>query len=177
MKITKRGVISVLLAAAMILSAGIFTACGENEDKIVEIKYNIKITSSDGSVEESFDGVHLEGTANELTVLKATEFFCKTVMQMDFDYDATIGSIKKIGPNISGLFIHEYEIEEEEPAEGEEAAAGDGEEEEEDPEDLIQDYYFDWVCTVNGVEAQLGDVIKDGYSIVWEWKEVAKEID
>jgi len=175
MKLTKRGVISVLLAAAMILAAGMFTACGDDEDKIVEIKYNIKITSSDGSVEESFDGVHLEGTANELTVLKATEFFCKTVMQMDFDYDATIGSIKKIGPNISGLFIHEYEIEEE--AEAEEEVAGDDEEEETDPEDIVKDYYFDWVCTVNGVEAQLGDVIKEGYTIVWEWKEVAKEID
>jgi len=175
MKITKRGVISVLLAAAMILSAGVFAACGEDEDKIVEIKYNIKITSSDGSVEESFDGVHLEGTANELTVLKATEFFCKTVMQMDFDYDATIGSIKKIGPNISGLFISEYEIDEE-PGEEQEAADGGEDGEEEETEETVKDYYYDWVCTVNGVEAQLGDVIKEGYSIVWEWKEVAKEL-
>ena len=164
---TKRGVISAALVAAMIFSLVALASCGGGEDAETEIKYNIKITGSE--IDEGFDGVVLEGLPGELTVLAATRKMCVDVLQVEFDYDAGIGAIKRIGPHISELFIHEYE-EDEENEEGEEQ-----QEEEDDDHVEIKDYYYDWTCTVNGSEAQPGDLIKDGDTVVWEFKQVRKE--
>ena len=171
--IRKRSVVSVLMIVAMILSAGAFASC-INEPEIA--KYNIKITSYDGSVETSFDGVTTAELGTEPTVLDCTRFFCKDVMGWDFEYDATLagGTVKKISSHISELFVSEFIEECEACAELEDGESCD-ECLEEDDDDVIKDYYYDWVFTLNGEEAKLSDLIKDGDTIVWEWKQVQKE--
>jgi len=173
--IKKRSIISVLVIIAMICSAGLFTACND-EEKVETIKYNMKITSWDNSIEDSFDGIVLEGTADELTVLAATRKMVRDVLDIEFDYDASIGTVKRIGPNISELFRHEFpadpcdKCDELEDGELCEECAAEAE------EDVVRDYYYDWVCMVNGTEGQPADLIKEGDTIVWEWKQVAREL-
>ena len=174
--IRKRSVISVLVIIAVICSAGVFTACGGESE---EFRYNITITSYDNSIETDFPGVLLQGVDGDPTVLDATRYFCREVMQWDFEYDAAINSVKRIYTNISELFRAEFEEECEECAAL--AADEDSEEDEcaecaEKEEEAVRDYYYDWVCAVNGAEAQPNDLIKNGDSITWEWKQVQKEL-
>ena len=176
MSIKRKSVISVLLAAAMIFAVGAFTACVEGEGT-QSIRVNIRITSPE--INEGFEGdmaMLLEGMEKDLTVLAATRKLCVDVLQIELDYDADIGSVKKIGPYISELYLHEYETDEENGEDGEDGANGDANGEEDATEEAVKDHYFDWVCTVNGAEAKLSDAVKEGYTILWEWKEVTKEL-
>jgi hypothetical protein len=175
MNIRKRSVISVLIIAAMVFSVGMFASCGNESE---EFRYNIRITSWDNSIEDSFDGVllQLEEFDAAPTVLAATRFYIKDVMQWDFEYDATLNAVKKIGPHISELFRSEFAVECEECI-----AIGEDEEDEREEcdecaqDEVVHEHYYDWVCTVNGVEASPNDVIENGATVVWEWRQVSRE--
>jgi len=173
MKIARRSIISVALVIAMIFTVGAFMSCTSSEAE-QSITVNIKIA---GSTETPYEGPALiTAVASELTVLTATRQLCNN-LDIDFVYDKDIDTVKKIGSDISELFLHEYEVEapaDEEPAD----AAAEPEEGEDvtEAEDVVKDFYYDWVCSLNGAEAQLDDIVKEGDSIVWEWKEVKKEL-
>jgi hypothetical protein len=120
----------------------------------------------------------LPGVASELTVLAATRKMCVDVWEIPFDYDLQLDTVKRIGSDIVVFFINEYPTEEPPADEGAPKETMEGETEAEtEAEDVIQDFYYDWVCTVNGVESTLSDTLKEGDSIVWEWKQVQKELD
>ena len=181
-----RKIISLALIITMIFAVAAFMSCGESE-KEEEIRINVQII---GSNYEDGNDLVLTGTADELTVLAATQRMCEVVLEIKFEYDAKIDTVKRIGDDISGLFESEYEDEiaaKEEPDEAAAADPGDGEEpadaenpdgeEPENPEDVVKDFYFDWVLTVNGsADANLSDKIKEGDKIVWKYQEVKKEL-
>ena len=179
MKITKRRVISVLLIAATIFSVAVFaSSCGDQSEKEVDMIVHVKIT---GSSENHCDNdLKMTGLPSELTILAATRRMCVEVLEIDFVYDEGYKAVKQIGTNISELL--EPKRDEEEPAEGEEPADGE-EDEEETTEAAVDDFYYDWVFTLNGVskigdtEIKLNDLIKAGDVIVWEWKQVKKEFE
>ena len=177
MKIKTRSVIAFAAVIAMILSLGLFTACGEEKD--VSIKLHVKLTSATGDPNGELDenDLVLTGIASELTVLAATQRMCVDVLALKFDYDTN--AVKRIGSFIGGLYEKEYgessvKSDDEEDGEAEDAAdpEEDGEEEE---EEAVKEFYYDWVCTVNGAEAKLDDIVKEGDNIIWNYQEVKRE--
>ena len=154
MEMKRKSVISVLLILAMVLTVSAFASCTTSE-KEETIMVHMKITSTTGGNEEFGENdLALTGTVSELTVLAATHKMCVDVLEIKFDYDKDIDAVKRIGANISELFINEYdeeipaetEAQEEaqEPEEGEE-----GEEAETTTEEAVKDFYYEWVCTIN----------------------------
>ena len=181
---TRRAMALALALTMIILTAVLASSCTDSEAE-QEIRVQMKIT---GSTEEICDmPLMMTGVPSDLTVLAATRRMCVEVQEIEFDYDAEIHAVKRIGADISELFLDDYATaapEAEEGEEGEEAAPGEAEEgeeaaedtTEENPEDIVKDYYYDWTCTVNGVEASPSDTIKDGDNIEWLWKQVKKEL-
>ena len=176
MKIKRRSVISFALIAAMIFSVGAFMSCTSSEAE-QSITIEIKLQ---GSSELYYGGPALiKSIASEMTVLTATRQLCEN-LDIVFVYDPDIGAIKKIGTDVSELFQHEFETQppedEEEQQPADDGEEGEETEEETEAEDVVKDYYYDWVCSVNGSEAKLSDLVKAGDNVVWEWKEVKKEL-
>lgn len=175
MEIKRRSIISVALIIAMIFTVAAFTSCSNSEAE-QSVTINIKIA---GSTEIPYEGPALiKAVPSEMTVLTATQQLC-TNLDIVFDYDKDIDTVKQIGSDISELFASESDKVEEEAAEGEVPAANEeeaAEEETTDADEVVKDYYYDWVCSLNGAEAKLDDKIKEGDSLVWEWKEVKKEL-
>lgn len=178
MKIKRKGIISVALIIAMILSIGtLFISCANSEAE-ESIKVHMKIASDIHEECEDMD-LMVTGIKSELTVLTATQRMIVDVMGLKFEYDKELDAVKKIGSKIGELFESEYETEapaDEEPAAVDEEPAENEDEDATEAEDIVKDFYYDWVCTVNGTEATISDTIKDGDSIVWEWKQVKKEL-
>ena len=175
MKTNIRRIMSAALVVVMVLSVAAFMSCDQSEAE-KDIKVHMKITGSEGEICDM--DLMVTGTASELTVLAATRKMCDVVYEIEFDYDLQLEAVKRIGADIGELFIGEYPTEE--PAPDEEAPPADAgeessEEEETAAENVVQDFYYDWVCMVNGVESTIVDTIKEGDSIEWLWKQVQKE--
>ena len=181
MKTNIRRIVSAAVVAVMILSAAAFISCNQSEVE-QNITVNMKITGSDG-IDICDMPLAMTGIPSELTVLVATRMMCVDVYQIEFDYDLQLNTVKRIGADIGDLFLNDYpteppptEEEEAAPDEEGEEEASEPEQEETDPEDVVSDHYYDWVCTINGVESTISDTIKDGDNIEWVWKQVAKEL-
>ncbi|MCL2159227.1 MAG: hypothetical protein FWH48_07460 [Oscillospiraceae bacterium] len=178
---TRRAMAFAMALTTIILAAALASSCTTSEAEQT-IMVQMKIT---GSTEEICNmPLQVIGMPSELTVLAATRKMCVDVQEVEFDYDAEIQAVKRIGADISELFLDDYATTAPEIEEGEEAAPGEAEEgeeaaedtTEENPEDIVKDYYYDWTCTINGVEAGPSDTIKDGDNIEWLWKQVKKEL-
>jgi hypothetical protein len=168
-------IMSAALVAVMVLSVAALASCDQSEAE-KDIKVHMKITGSEGEICDM--DLMVTGTASELTVLRATKKMCDEVYEIEFDYDLQLNTVKRIGSDIVKFFINDYPTEEQPAEEGEPPAEENAEEEKEtEPEDVIGDYYYDWVCTVNGEEKEISDNVKEGDSIVWEWKQVQSELD
>ena len=170
----RRSIISFALIIAMILTVAAFTSCSTSEaEQSITINIRLKGSSELLYGDPASDGpgpAKITALPSEMTVLTATQQLC-TNLDIFFDYDKDIDTVKQIGSDLSELFASE--VEEAAPAEGEEAA---DDEAEEATEPVVKDFYYDWVCTLNGNETKLDDKIKEGDTIVWEWKEVKKEL-
>ena len=177
MKTNIRRIMSAALVVAMVLSVAAFVSCDQSEAE-KKITVNVKITGSDHEICDM--PLVLEGISSELTVLAATKKMCVVVYEIEFDYDEQLEAVKRIGSDIGELFLSEYPTEEKPTEEGDEPTPEDAEEETSEeqetvPENVVQDFYYDWVCTVNGVEATIADLVKEGDKIEWQWKQVQKE--
>jgi|GEM_PF-1411582 len=188
MKIKKRSAVSLLLIAALILSLSAFMSCNKSETP-VDIMIHMKITSSAG--ENLYDGdLQLSGLPTEFNVLMATQKMCVDVLEIDFEYDKDLDAVKRIGADVSELFENDEVVTEENADADVEDEAGDEEvvtdevvedpaeadETETNPENVIKDFYYDWICTINGVEATISTSVKAGDNIQWVWKEVKKSL-
>lgn len=184
MKTNTRRIISAALTAMMMLGVFAFAACGESEAEQT-IMVNMKITGSEKEICDM--PLQMIGTPSELTVLAGTRKMCVEVQEVEFDYDEQLDAVKRIGSDIVEFFLGEYPTEEQElPSEEEAAPVEEATEEGEEPaeteaeteaENVVHDFYYDWVCTVNGVESTISDTVKAGDSIVWEWKQVQRELE
>ncbi|MCL2813475.1 MAG: hypothetical protein FWD23_02625 [Oscillospiraceae bacterium] len=174
MKTNKRRIMSAALVVVMILSVSTFIACGESESE-QDIMVNMKITGSDREICDM--PLKLTGTPSELTVLAATRKMCVDVQEVEFDYDVQLDAVKRIGADIVEFFINEYPTEEPVTEAVEEATEEGAEEQTTEAAAVVHDFYYDWVCTINGVESTISDTVKEGDSIVWEWKQVQRELD
>ena len=179
MKSKKRSVLAVLLVAAMIFSVtALVSSCNQSEAP-KDITVFVKIIGSNDYEHWNNNLVMPQVIPSELTVLMVTARMCKDVLSIPFDYDKELDAVKRIGPDISELFLKDYEVEEEpaETEEGEEPGEepGEAEEKAETTEAPVKDYYDDWTCTINGVEATISDKVKEGDKIEWIWKQVKKE--
>jgi len=184
MKTKTRRIMPAVLAVVMVVSLAALFSCVQSEAE-QEIKVDFKIIGSKGEV-CSYTGVLQKGAPSDLTVLAVTKFICD-IESIEFDYDVQLKAVKRIGDDIGELFRSEYPTDPPPTTEAKkDTPNGDDEDGEEteapteaetDPEDIVSDHYYDWVCTVNDPEATIIDRIKDGDNVVWEWKLVKKELD
>lgn len=184
MKTKTRRIMPAVLAVVMVMSLAALFSCNDSETQQTII-VNMKITGSEKEICDM--PLQMVGVPSELTVLAATKRMCEEVQEVAFDYDLQLKAVKRIDTDIGELFLSEYPTEppttteakkdtpKGEDEEGEETEAPT--EAETDPEDIVSDHYYDWVCTVNGTEATIVDRVKDGDKIVWEWRQVQKELD
>ena len=160
----KKSIISGLLILAMIFTIAAFASCANNEEVEEKITVNVKITTSAGALLGQNDLVLTKGV-EDFTVLGASQKMCVVVLEEQFVYDENLNAVVQIGADISELVAKEDDDPADAPAEGED-----------ETEVAVKDFYYDWVCTVNGNEAIPTDAIKNGDKIEWTWKEVKKEL-
>ena len=167
--IKRKSVISVILIIAMVFSAAAFASCvNEEKEETIQVVIKIKGTNIDAN-----QTLALTAVPADLTVLAATVKMCVVVEEIPFDYDKELDAVKRIGGDISELFKNEYTTE---PGEIGDEPEDNPAEDEETTEEIVKDYYMDWVCTVNGKEATISDIIKTGDTIEWVYKQVKKEL-
>jgi len=184
MKTNKRRIMPAILAVVMVMSLAAFIpSCGESE-KEQKITVQMKIIGSEGVILDT--PIVREGAPSDFTVLDLTKFICD-IYETAFDFDVELKTVKRIGDkDIVKFFLSEYPTDPP-PTEKETKPPEEGEEEEETeapteketvPEDVLGEYYYDWVCTINdNVDANILDLLKNGDSVVWEWKLVKSELD